>query len=47
MTNIAKIAKNNKFSKILVLEKEETKKGPEISAIIAKIADITRNFLAS
>ena len=39
--------KNNKFNKILDLEKEETKKGPEMSAIIAKIANITRIFLAS
>ena len=36
--------KNNKFNKILVLEKEETKKGPEMSAIIAKV---TRIFLVS
>ena len=47
MTNIAKIAKNNKFNKILDLEKEETKKGPEMSANIAKIAKVTRIFLAS
>ena len=56
--------KNNKFDKILVLEKEEycknnkcnkipdleskgAKKGPEMSAIIAKIAKVTRIFLAS
>ena len=36
--------KNNKFNKILVLEKKEPKKGPEMSANIAKI---TRIFLAS
>ena len=39
--------RNNKFNKILDSEKEETKKGPEMSAIIAKIANITRIFLAS
>ena len=42
-----KYRKNNKFNKILDLEKEKTKKGPEMSAIIAKIANITRIFLAS
>ena len=31
-----KYRKNNKFNKILDLEKEETKEGPEMSAIIAK-----------
>ena len=36
--------KNNKFNKILDLDKEETKKGPEMSA---KIAKVTRIFLAS
>ena len=39
--------KNNKFNKILDLEKEEAKKGPEMSANIAKIASIARIFLAS
>ena len=42
-----KYRKNNKLNKILDLEKEETKKGPEMSAIIAKIAKVTRIFLAS
>ena len=42
-----KYRKNNKFNKILDLEKEETKKGPEMSANIAKIAKVTRIFLAS
>ena len=42
-----KYRKNNKFNKILDLEKEETKKGPEMSADIAKIAKVTRIFLAS
>ena len=39
--------KNNKFNKIPDLEKEEIKKGPEMSANIAKIAKATRIFLAS
>ena len=42
-----KYRKNNKFNKILDLEKEETKKGPEMSANIAKIAKVTRIFLAT
>ena len=37
--------KNNKCNKILVLEKGETKKDPEMSANNAKIANITRIFL--
>ena len=47
MTNIAKNHKNNKFNKIPDLEKEEAKKGPKMSANIAKIENITRIFLAS
>ena len=47
MTNFGKIAKNNKFNKILVIEEDETKKCPEMSAVIAKIAKVTRMFLAS
>ena len=44
MTNIGKIAKKkNKYNKILDLEREETKKGPEMSA---KIAKVTRIFVA-
>ena len=39
-----KYRKNNKCNKIADLEKEEAKKGPEISA---KIAKVTRIFLAS
>ena len=39
--------KNNKFNKILDLEKEEIKKGPEMSANIAKVAKVTRIFLAT
>ena len=39
-----KYRKNNKCNKILDLEKEETKKGPEMSA---KIAKVTRFFHAS
>ena len=42
-----KYRKNNKFNKILDLEKEELNEGPEMSAIIAKIAKVTRIFLAS
>ena len=38
--------KNNKFNKILDLAKEEIKKGPEMSANIAKVAKVTRIFLA-
>ena len=45
MTNIEKNRKNNKCNKILDLEKEQFKKGPEMSANIAKIANITRVFL--
>ena len=45
--NYRKNRKNNKCNKILDLEKEETKKGPEMSANIAKIANITRIFLPS
>ena len=41
-----KNCKNNKFGKILELEKEETKKGPEMSANMAKIEKVTRIFLA-
>ena len=36
MTNIAKIGKNNKSNKNQDLEREEAKKGPEMSANIAK-----------
>ena len=46
MTNIAKIAKIT-CNKIADLEREEAKKGPEMSANIAKIAKVTRIFLAS
>ena len=42
-----KNCKDNKFNKILDLDKEETKKGPEMSANIAKIAKVTRIFPAS
>ena len=42
-----KYRKNNKFNKILDLEKEETKKGPEMSVIIAKIEKVTKIFLGS
>ena len=45
MTNFAKIAKNNKFNKILVIEKDETKKRPEMSANMSKIAKVTRFFM--
>ena len=38
--------KNNKCNNIQDLEKEETKKGPEMSANIAKTAKVTRIFLA-
>ena len=41
-----KCRKNNKCNNIQVLEKEETKKGPEMSANIAKTAKVTRIFLA-
>ena len=39
--------KNNKCNKILDLQKEETKNGPEMSSNIAKIAKVTRIFYAS
>ena len=42
-----KYRKNYRFNEILDLEKEETKKGPEMSANIAKIAKVTRIFHAS
>ena len=40
-----KYRKNDKFTKILDLEKEEINKGPEMSAIIAKIAKVTYYIL--
>ena len=39
--------KNNKCNKNQDLEREEAKKGPKMSANIAKIAKVTRIFLAS
>ena len=45
--NYRKSPKNNKFNKILDLENEEIMKGPEMSANIAKIAKVTRIFLAN
>ena len=39
--------KNNKSNKNRDFEKKEAKKDPEMSANIAKIANITRIFLAS
>ena len=45
MTNIAKIY--NKSNKNQDFEREEAKKGPEMSANIAIIAKVTRIFLAS
>ena len=39
--------KNNKPNKNQDLGKKETNKGPEMSANIAKIANITRIFFAS
>ena len=47
MTNIAKIAKITNLTKFPDIEKQEIKKGPEMSANIAKIAKVTRIFLAS
>ena len=44
MTNIAKNYKSNKNQD---LEREEAKKGPEMSANIAKIAKVTRIFHAT
>ena len=46
MTNIAKIAEIINLTKFQT-EKEEIKKGPEMSANLAKIAKVTRIFLAS
>ena len=46
MTNIAKIARIT-GNKIQNLQREDAKKGPEKSANIAKIAKVTRIFLAS
>ena len=39
--------KNNKCNKNQDLEREKAKKGPEESANVAKIAKVTRIFLAS
>ena len=39
--------KNNKCHKIQNLEREEAKKGFEISANVAKIAKVTKIFVAS
>ena len=39
--------KNNKYHKIQNLERQEAKKGLEISANVAKIAKVTRIFVAS
>ena len=41
-----KNSKNNKFHKILHLEREKVKKGFEMSANFAKIAKVTRIFHA-
>ena len=38
---------NNKCIKIPDLERKEAKNGPEMSANIAKVAKVTRIFLAS
>ena len=40
-------SKNNKCNKTLDLERQTTKKGPKKSAHIAKIAKVTRIFLAT
>ena len=40
-----KNSKNNKFNEILHLEREKVKKGLEMSANFAKIAEVTRIFL--
>ena len=42
-----KYRKNNKYNKNQDLKREEPKKGPEMSANIAKIAKVTRFFYAS
>ena len=42
-----KNCKNNKSNKNQDLVTEEAKKGPEMSANIAKIAEVTSMFLAS
>ena len=42
-----KYHKNNKCNKIKDLEREEAKKGPEMSANVAKAAKVTRVFLAT
>ena len=44
MTNMGK---NNKSNKNQDLERGEAKKGPEMSANIAKMAKVTRVFLAN
>ena len=46
MINIAKVAKNNKCNKIQDLEREEAKKGLEMSANVAK-SQKKRIFVAS
>ena len=48
MTNIAKIAKITNLTRIKTQRaNKEANKGPEITANIAKIAKVTRSFLAS
>ena len=42
-----KYRKNTTCNKIPDLQRKEAKKGPEMSANIAKIAKVTRIFLAS
>ena len=44
MTNIAKNCKNNKFNKIPDLEKEDTKKGPEMSEKYRKNRKSNKDF---
>ena len=48
LTNIAKITGITNVPRFKAqIEKEEAKKGPEMSANFAKIAKVTRNFVAS
>ena len=47
MTNIVNIAKITNVTKFLTWKENKAKKGPEMSTNIAKIAKVTRIFIAS
>ena len=47
MTNIANIAKITNVTKFLTQKEKKPRRAPEMSTNIAKIAKVTRIFLAS